>query len=147
MPPRHIDTTAARAAFEAAVANHDQAFGTFFLARLFGFEISYEADRCVVAFEVGDYMFNPQGSLHGGIIALAMDVSMGHLLARSGTPGVTLEMKTQFMQPIRTGRVRASGRALRRGASIWFTESQLTDAAGDVAAYATATWKLLRKDG
>ncbi len=64
MTRKQIDAGAARRAFESALDSHDQAFGTFFLARLLGFEITYEADACSVVFEVHDFMFNPQGTLH-----------------------------------------------------------------------------------
>jgi uncharacterized protein (TIGR00369 family) len=62
----------------------------FFLARFLGLEISYGDEVCVVEIEVRDFMFNPQGSLHGGVIAFALDVAMGHLIKRSiGRPGIT----------------------------------------------------------
>ena len=81
---RKIDERSAREAFEKALADHRQQFGHFFLAKLFGLEISYPDDeRCVVELEVKDFMFNPQGTLHGGVIAFMLDISMGHLLNRS----------------------------------------------------------------
>ncbi len=144
MTKRQIDPRAARLAFESALESHDQAFGTFFLARLLGFEIDYGTEACRVAFDVHDFMFNPQGSLHGGIIALAMDVSMGHLLKHLQGAGATLEMKTQYLAPVRGGRVCAEGRVLRRGRSVWFLESRLVDAGGELAAFATSTWKVIR---
>jgi len=140
---KKIDTAIARQAFDHALLTHDQAFGEFFLAKLLGFTISYPTDMCRVEFPVLDFMFNPQGSLHGGIVALAMDVSMGHLLNRLHGPGATLEMKVQYLGPIRSGNVVAIGSVLRRGRSIAFLESRLTDADGALAAIATATWKVL----
>jgi uncharacterized protein (TIGR00369 family) len=142
--PRKVDAQAASDAFHAALQSHEQAFGSFFLARLLGFEMHYTDEVCRVEFELKDFMFNPQGSLHGGVIALAMDVSMGHLLNHLQGPGSTLEMKTQYLAPARTGRVRAEGRLLRRGASVCFLESRLFDAQGELIAFATATWKFLR---
>jgi acyl-CoA thioesterase len=142
--PRKVDSKAASDAFANALQTHEQAFGSFFLARLLGFEISYEAELCRVAFELKDFMFNPQGSLHGGIVALAMDVSMGHMLNHIQVPGTTLEMKTQYLAPGCVGRVCAEGRLLRRGASVCFLESRLLDAQGELLAFATATWKFLR---
>ena len=136
-----IDQDIARRAFEDALAQHDQAFGQFFLARLLGFEITYPEDACRVQFLVHDYMFNPQGSLHGGIIALAMDVSMGHLLNRLRGPGATLEIKVQYLRPVGAGRAVAVGRVLRQGGSVAFLESRLTDGDGALAAVATSTWK------
>jgi uncharacterized protein (TIGR00369 family) len=140
---RRIDEARARVAFECALADHAQAFGTFFLARLFGFEIEYGDERCTVSFDVADFMFNPQGSLHGGLICTAMDISMGHLLNQVQGPGITLELKTQFLRPVMHGRVRAVGRAIRRGSGISFMESQFLDHKGDLAAFATSTWKSL----
>ena len=136
-----IDEKDARAAFEHALREHDQVFGQFFLIKLLGFEITYPEDTCRIEFAVRDFMFNPQGSLHGGIIALAMDVSMGHLLNRLQGPGATLEMKVQYLRPIRSGRVVATARVLRRGSSVAFFESRLTDDSGELAAFATSTWK------
>ncbi len=63
-----------------ADSSNKQEFGSFYLSRFLGFNTSYEDDLCIVTFEAKSPMFNPQGSLHGGIIATALDVSMGHLL-------------------------------------------------------------------
>src|SRR4051812_19139174 len=52
-------------------------------------------------------MFNPQGSLHGGILATAMDVSMGHLLRRIHGARTTLEMKIQYLGSVLGGLVRS----------------------------------------
>ncbi len=140
-PVRRVDIAAATQAFERARDTHVQAFGQFFLARLLGFDVAYDDETCTVAFDVQDFMFNPQGSLHGGVIVLAMDVSMGHLLARSRGPGATLELKTQFLAPVPVGRAQAVGRALKRGRSTWFLESRFYNASGELAAFATSTWK------
>ena len=140
-PVRRVDVAAATRAFERARDTHAQAFGQFFLARLLGFDIAYDDETCTVAFDVEDFMFNPQGSLHGGIIVLAMDVSMGHLLARNRGPGATLELKTQFLAPVPVGRAKAVGRALKRGRGTWFLESRFYNASGELAAFATSTWK------
>lgn len=136
-----IDDAVARQAFDHALAHHEQGFGQFFLAKLLGFEIRYPEDACSVEFPVLDFMYNPQGSLHGGIIALAMDVSMGHLLNRLQGPGATLEMKVQYLRAVRGGRAVATGRVLRLGNSVAFLESRLTDQDGKLAAMATSTWK------
>jgi uncharacterized protein (TIGR00369 family) len=88
-------------------------------------------------------MFNPQGTLHGGLICTAMDVSMGHLLNHLQGPGITLELKTQFVRPVTGGQVRAIGRVIRRGAGISFMESRFLDYEGELAAFATSTWKSL----
>ena len=136
-----MDEDAARRAFEVALASYKQDFGTFFLARLLGLEISYPEGSCVIAFEPADFLFNPQGTLHGGVIATVMDISMGHLLARGAGAGTTLEMKTQYLKAVRAGRLTCTGRFLRQGKGISFLASEMVDDQGDLVAYATATWK------
>jgi uncharacterized protein (TIGR00369 family) len=139
-----VDETVARAAFAEALRTHRPEFGAFFLARLFGLDISYTDDACIVEVPVRDFMFNPQGSLHGGVIAFALDVSMGHLIKRTvGRPGITLEMKTQYLRPATTGMVRCEGRFLKRGRTINYLESRMTDGEGKLLAVATSTWQLL----
>lgn len=110
---RHIDRDAAKTHFEAAIDNHEQVFERFFLARFLGLSFSYlpleapDSDKeiCRITFEVTDMLRNPQGSLHGGAMASAMDISMGHLLNKVAGPGATIEMKTQFMRPVMSGEV------------------------------------------
>jgi uncharacterized protein (TIGR00369 family) len=138
-----MDETATRAMFEAALAAHEPAFGKFFLARFLGFEISFAGETCTVAFTVREDMFNPQGSLHGGIAAVALDVSMGHLIHHlTGEGGLTLEMKVQYMRPARPGPVRCEGRFLKRGRTLSAMEARMTDAEGKLLSMATATWKM-----
>ncbi|MCW5719697.1 MAG: PaaI family thioesterase [Devosia sp.] len=138
-----MDETAAREAFERALASQAPGFGTFFLARLLDLDIAYEEDRCIVRMPVRDFQFNVMGSLHGGMIATILDISMGHLLHHSyGMGGATLEMKVQYLRAITDGQVRAEAQFLRRGRSIAFVESRLYDAADRLAAVANSTWKL-----
>lgn len=144
MTPRRIDQAKARAAFERAAAGAREAFGDFFLARLLGLEVTYPGEACEVAFDVADFMFNPQGTLHGGILATALDIAMGHLINRHAGPGTTLEMKIQYLAPVRGGRVVCRGEALRRGGT-WFLRAEARDAAGTLVAFATSTWKLLKR--
>jgi uncharacterized protein (TIGR00369 family) len=136
------DIATAQAAFARALSSDRAEFGDFFLLRLFGMEVGYPGDACEVAFEAQRHLFNPQGTLHGGVLATALDISMGHLLARRAGPGATLEMKIQYMAPVRGGRVVCRGEMLREGRTS-FLRSQALDAGGALVAYATATWKLL----
>lgn len=121
---------------------HTPGFGTFFLARLLDLDISYPDDSSVVRFPVRDFLFNPVGTLHGGIIATVMDISMGHLLNHSYGPGAaTVEMKVQYLRPLRQGNARCEAHFLERGRSLAFLEARLYDEAGTLVAVATSTWK------
>lgn len=142
---KKVDEAVAREAFEQALATHRQDFGEFFLVKLYGMEVEYTDDECRIGFEVKDFMHNPQGGLHGGVIAFVLDISMGHLLYRRSGPGTTVEMKVQYLSVARTGRVTCTARFLRHGRSLSALRSELVDEKGELIAYATSTWKSLRK--
>lgn len=136
---------AARRAFERAVASDRQAFGDFFISRFLGLEIERLPEACIVSFEAEEFLTNPQGTLHGGIIGTALDIAMGHHLEHRLGPGATLEFKVQFLGAVRSGRVTCRGELLRAGRSICFLRAEARDASGELVAHATSTWKLLPK--
>ncbi len=138
-----MDEAAAREAFDHALRSYEQDFGKFFLARLFGMQFEYPGDTCTVSFELKDFMFNPQGGLHGGVIAFALDIAMGHLLRERNGAGTTLEMKVQYLSVARAGRLMATGRFLKRGRRISYLRADLTDEQGGLVASATSTWMAL----
>jgi uncharacterized protein (TIGR00369 family) len=148
--PRRIDTAAARAHLDAVLEDHEQVFERFFLARLFDLSFAYlpeeaaDTDKtvCRIAFPVTDRLMNPQGVVHGGVLASVMDISMGHLVAKVAGPGATIEMKVQFLRPLTGPSASCEGRFTKRGRSLSFMESQVRDAAGRLVAHATATWKM-----
>ena len=88
---------------------------------------------------------------HGGLLMTMLDVAMAHA-ARSihaDEPGhgpgvVTVEMKTSFMRPAE-GRLTATGMLLHRSTTMAFCEGSVFDAAQQLCAHATGTFKYLRK--
>lgn len=126
---------------DRATASELQEFGSFFLLRLLGMSVSYPEDACKVCFTASRPLSNPQGTLHGGVLATAIDISMGHLLKRAGGAGATLELKIQYLAPVVSGQVECLASFLRQGRSISFLESRATSEDGTLVAYATATWK------
>jgi uncharacterized protein (TIGR00369 family) len=138
-----MDKSQVQEIFEAAAADGRQEFGSFFLSRLFGMAVSYEEETCVVFFEVKPFMHNPQGSLHGGVLATALDISMGHLLKQHFGAGATLEMKLQYFAPVRSGVLTCRAGFLKKGRKTFFLQSSAQDSAGEMVAYATSTWKQL----
>lgn len=128
---------------QAAIGDNRHEFGSFFLSRLFGMTVSYETDACIVALDVKPFMYNPQGSLHGGVLATALDISMGHLLKHQFGAGATLEMKVQYFAPVRSGPVICRASFLKKGRRAFFLQSSAHDGAGETIAHATSTWKQL----
>jgi uncharacterized protein (TIGR00369 family) len=145
-----IDQASASARLKDALDTHEQVFERFFLARFLDLSFAYlpaaaaDADKeiCRLIFPMTDLLRNPQGALHGGMMASAMDISMGHLVAKVAGPGATIEMKVQFLRPVMEGLVTVEGSFTRRGRSLSFMESKLYGDDGKLAAHATATWKM-----
>ncbi|CUH60976.1 MULTISPECIES: PaaI family thioesterase [Thalassobacter] len=148
--PARVDEAVVREHMEEVIESHEQAFETFFFARFLGLNFEYlpaeapDADKevCRLTFEVTDMLRNPQGSLHGGVMASAMDISMGHLVNKIAGAGATIELKVQFMRPVMEGLVTCEGRFTKKGRSLSFMESRLMGPDGKLAALATATWKM-----
>lgn len=147
-----MDAAAARAHLDTALQTHAPGFETFFLARSLGLFFAYLPEAagdagkeiCRVTFTISDMLRNPQGSLHGGVMASAMDISMTHLVNKIAGPGATIEMKVQVIRPVLSGPVTCEGRFVKRGRELSFMQSRLTDPEGRLAALATATWKMLQ---
>ena len=124
-----------------AAADPASEFGNFFLARFLNLEISYddEAQTSSVVLPYAPYLCNPQGTVHGGIITTAMDISMGHLCHRFLSTAVTIEMQLRFFRPL-AGTGRIEGRLMRPGRRIVHLESRLFDEHNKLAAYAAGSW-------
>ena len=138
-----MDEVVARARVESALQTYKQEFENFFVAKMLGLEFSYTEDSCSIQFPVDDFLFNPQGSYHGGMLATVMDISMGHLIKNTtGSAGITLEMKNQFLRPLVLGPAKCQGKFIRQGRSISFLESNIWDFNGKLIAHGTSTWKM-----
>lgn len=138
-----MDESLARQRFEDAISHYSQEFGTFFLARFLGLDISYVGQSCVVGFRGDDFLFNPQGFVHGGILTTIMDVSMGHLIDHLRGRAVTLEMKCQFIRPVGGATYRAVGEAVHIGREICYMRSIIIDQDEKTMATSSSTWKLI----
>ena len=129
---------------EKAAASDVQEFGDFFLSRFLGLEISYDDDEqtCTVRLPYARHLGNPQGSVHGGIITTAMDISMGHLCHRYLSTAMTIEMQMRFFRPL-TGDGIATGRLIKPGRRLVHLESRMTDAEGRLVAFGVGSWHRL----
>lgn len=141
-PRRLKDTDAIRTALERALGDDTQTLGQFFLARFMGFAVSYVEETCVVEFEVKEFLLNPGGTLHGGVIATALDIAMGHLVQHLAGPGATAQLNVNYHRPTSSGRVRCKASVQHRGRKLWFMQAFAEDEAGEVLASAGATMAL-----
>jgi uncharacterized protein (TIGR00369 family) len=129
---------------EQAGATDVQEFGNFWLSRFLGLEISYDDDAqtCSVRLPYARHLGNPQGSVHGGVITTAMDISMGHLTHRFLSTAMTIEMNLRFFRPL-TGDGTATARLLKPGRRLVHLESRMTDEQGRLVAHGVGSWHRL----
>jgi acyl-CoA thioesterase len=138
------DVDAVVALARTAAEDPAQEFGNFFLSRFLQLDIDYDDDHetCLVTLPYARHLCNPQGSVHGGIITTALDISMGHLCRRYLSVAVTVEMQMRFFRPL-TGEGTCTGRVIRAGRRLVHLESRMTDPDGRLVAMGTGTWHRL----
>src|SRR5262249_4304842 len=101
------------------------------VARFMGFEAKEIADRrALVTLPAERRHANPMGTLHGGILCDIADAAMGMAFASTLAPGesfTTIELKINFFRPVWEARLRAEGKAVRRGSTIGYIECDITE--------------------
>jgi len=118
------------------------------VATLVGFTITeVEPGRSSIAFEATARHANPMGTLHGGILCDVADAAMGIAYASTledGETFTTLELKINFLRPIRTARLRAVGEVVSRGRTIGLVACDVRDDEERLVARASSTCMTLR---
>ncbi|HSF04928.1 MAG TPA: PaaI family thioesterase [Methylomirabilota bacterium] len=118
------------------------------IARFIGFTITEaEPGRALVEFEAGPQHANPMGTLHGGVLCDIADAAMGMAYAATldeGESFTTLELKINFLKPVRTGKLRAIGRVVKTGRTVGLVECDVVDDKDSLVARASSTCLTLR---
>lgn len=133
--------------------NHDSAdrFSNAPISRLVGFRVEPgQAGEAVVWIDCSPSHHNPMGRVHGGLLAGLADAAMGIAFGRTLVDGedfATIEMKINFIRPVREGRVTASAKVLQRGLRIGFVECQLANDRGKLIGTATSTCTVVTDQG
>ena len=117
------------------------------IAKLIGFRLAeLDEGRAVVEFDAEPRHWNPQGTLHGGIMCDVCDAAMGMAFA-STLPGevsfTTVELKINFLRPVFSGRLTAIGTIVKAGRTIALTECELLDDQQRLVAKASSTCMVL----
>ncbi len=120
------------------------------VAELIGFELSESGNgRAVVFLPACEKHFNPMGTIHGGILCDIADAAMGIAFASTLAPGesfTTVELKINFLRPVRIAKLRAEGRVIQRGRTVGYVECEITDESSKLIAKSNSTCLVLRGD-
>lgn len=118
------------------------------IATLIGFDlVAVEPGQAVVEFTADARHANPMGTLHGGVLCDVADAAMGMAWAATldeGETFTTLELKINFLKPVWTGKLTATGRVVKGGRTVGLVECDVTDEKGRLVARATSTVMTLR---
>jgi len=101
------------------------------IARLLDFTIvEVQEGRAVFAMEPAEWMYNPIGSVHGGVAATILDSCMGcavHTTLEAGVAYTTADLQVRYIRAMgdTTGRVLAEGRVVHRGRRTATAEGRL----------------------
>jgi uncharacterized protein (TIGR00369 family) len=115
------------------------------IANLLGMNVEKIAvGQVTFALDVGEYLYNPIGSVHGGVFCTLLDSAMGcavHTTLGKGLAYTTLELKVNLVKAltVSTPRVTATGTVISRGSRVATAEGQLTAPDGTLLAHASTT--------
>ena len=117
------------------------------LQRLVGWrtDVGQPDGRARLTLDIGPQHTNRHGVLHGGVIAMMLDSACGytgsrHLDPENLTPMMTLSYTTQFLAPVRSGRVTATG-TVTGGRRTLFISGELHDDTGQLIATSTGVYR------
>lgn len=101
-----------------------------------------EQGRVVLAFHASEQLANPFGTVHGGILATALDSAMGMAALTAVPEGVattTVALEVKYLRPVATdaGLLRAEGVVVHAGRRVVTAEGRLVGC--DDRLFATAT--------
>jgi len=120
------------------------------VANLIGFVLTaVEPGRAVIELAAEARHANPMGTVHGGILCDIADAAMGMAYAgtlEEGESFTTLELKINFLKPVWTGMLVATGRVVKGGRTVGLVECDIVDDKDRLVARATSTCMTLRGD-
>lgn len=118
------------------------------VATLIGFTIgSIEPGRVVMEMEAGPQHSSPLGTVHGGILCDLADAAMGMAYAASldeNETFTTLELKINFLKPVWSGRLIATGYVVKSGRTVGLVDCDVHDDKQSLVARASSTCMTLR---
>jgi len=99
--------------------------------------VDYDEDGSVMEMPVTPEHINVWGSMHGGALSGLVDSSCGTAIGPALAPGenvVTLDLRVQFLKPVKDGVLTARGRIVHRGGRHVITESEVKNQDGELVA-------------
>jgi len=118
------------------------------LFKIVGFKVvKVRSGRAELSFPYSKAVTRRGGMVHGGIVMYSLDNACG-IATMSVNPGVdqlTLELKVNFLRPLKKGPFSAIGRVVRAGNNVVVVEGEVRDAEGALCAKSLGSWFIIRQ--
>jgi uncharacterized protein (TIGR00369 family) len=106
--------------------------------------VDVQPGRVAFSLEVGEHLYNPIGSVHGGVFCTLLDSAMGcaaHSTLDRGQAYATLELKANLVKAltVNTPSVVATGQVISSGRRVITASGQITGPDGTLYAHGTTT--------
>jgi uncharacterized protein (TIGR00369 family) len=106
--------------------------------------VDVQPGRVTFSLEVGEHLYNPIGSVHGGVFCTLLDSAMGcaaHSVLDRGQAYSTLELKANLVKAltVKTPSVVATGQVISSGRRVITASGQITGPDGTLYAHGTTT--------
>ncbi len=100
----------------------------------------------VLEVELEEKHLQPFGYVHGGAIASVIDAATFWAVfpqVKDGMGLTTVEIKVNYLVPVREGKLVAKGRCIKMGRTLALGEATIYDAKGNLLAHGTATMMIV----
>jgi uncharacterized protein (TIGR00369 family) len=106
--------------------------------------VDVQPGRVAFSLDVGEHLYNPIGSVHGGVFCTLLDSAMGcavHSTLGRGQAYTTLELKVNLVKAltVNTPSVVATGQVISGGRRVVTASGQIAGPDGTLYAHATTT--------
>jgi uncharacterized protein (TIGR00369 family) len=132
-------------------ARADELIGRIPFNRLLGIEVSrFHADGVTLRCQIREELLNSHAALHGGVTASLADVAVGvaiHCCSEGTRPISTVELKVNYLLPVKEGVLYARARLLRVGSTLCVGRVDLTDSRANAVGTAIVTYIFLDTRG
>ncbi len=111
--------------------------------------VEWDSDHACLALQVEDHHLNGLDIAHGGVLLAALDAACGMAGCYRPPPkerrwSMTVTLTTNFVSPQRCGAMRATGKRVGGGKTIFFAESEIIGTDGALIAKASGAFRYLR---
>lgn len=108
-----------------------------------GYELTgFDYDSCQVDLPVQRQHLQPFGIAHGGVFAALIDTATfwaAFMRLPQDAGMVNVDLKLNYLKAVSTGRLIATGKCLRPGRQVCYSEASIFDGDGQLVAHGTST--------